>query len=639
MIMDTEHGTASVGTQPAGIDDGAGLTPDVAVRRLRELVRAGDRPHATLLESVWHSADPAILRRAGRILGELPAGEGDADIAVCCTATAGALPAMLRTALASAGIGSTLSVREYGEFGRYLSEPAPDGAAHEIIVCLLDHRALVPQDWTGGAIDGLLGEISARVAELTRLLGTAATRRESSILVHTVPLPENLRNSVIGWSARAALSRAFYELNAALLGMAMDFPNIEVVDFANMLAAASCPASDERLRSFAEIPYTDDALLLLCNEIRRFVLARRGLARKVLALDLDNTLWGGVLGEVGVSGVQLGGLYPGRCYQELQRSARRLREQGVLLVLVSKNTDELVRRALREHPEMLLREKEFTALAVNWTAKADNIAAMATDLDLSTAAFVFMDDSPFERGGVAARLPGVAIVPADGEPAELVDSLLRQGYFDVPDLTDTDVRRPQMYQARSMRATFAEEFTDSASYLSALDITVTVCRADEYSSVRIAQLAARTNQFNLTGQRFDAAKTLTMAEDAEHLVVSCAVADRFGDEGIVGAAWVRCGQPAWQVRNLVLSCRVLGRGVEQALVSWLASRAREAGAASMDATFVPSDRNSVAAGFWTRAGFDHVGSEGETELYRCLLATSKHLVPGWIRLVEEGTPR
>ncbi|UYM26210.1 hypothetical protein NQP46_18950 [Streptomyces albus] len=213
---------------------------------------------------------------------------------------------------------------------------------------------------------------------------------------------------------------------------------------------------------------------------------------------------------------------------------------------------------------------------------------------MSTASFVFMDDSDFERAQVADELPEVAVVSAAGDPAHLVDALLRDGWFDVVTLTDTDRERPELYRNRALRQDFSTGFTSSEQFLRALELRVKVAPATPYTVGRIAQLAARTNQFNLTGIRYDEMATRRMSEDEGHLVLAVSVADRFGDEGVVGALWVERTPEVWRVTNLVLSCRVLSRGVERAAVGRLAAEAAAAGAGLIEGHFRRSDRNGVA---------------------------------------------
>jgi FkbH-like protein len=595
---------------------------------LTDAVKEGSPLAATDLHDLGTSGSPADFRRAGRIFADLRPDHADlhtVHIGLLSTATLGHCESILRTALVTAGLRPTITAGEYGQFERDLRRPDADQVDATLVV--LDESYFLPRDWHADDLDGLRAGIADRVAGLGDLLGRAAERH--SIVLHTVPLSAETRDAVISWRGRAALNRCWHELNAALLGLAERHAGIAVIDFVAALADSAAPAVDARLRKYADIPYTDHAFVVLAKEFRRFMTAKTGRSRKVLAFDLDNTLWGGVVGEVGAAHVELGGLYPGNCYQDLQRAGLRLRDQGVVLVLASKNDESVVRAALSEHPEVLLRPDAFSATSVNWLPKPDGLRRIAAQLDLAPSSFVFMDDSPFERGGVAHELPEVAVVAADGDPANLVTALLGEGWFDVLDTTTTDQRRPELYQKRAARNGFAETFASYEDYLAALEIEVRVGAAGEYDVARLAQLASRTNQFNLTGQRFDEAETARLAGDADHLVLSCAVSDKFGDEGVVGAAWVHRDGETWRVENLVLSCRVLGRGVELVMVAWLVHAARAAGAAAVEGRFVPSTRNGAAAGFWQSAGFQSAGDG----LFTVDTGAERPL-PHWIQLTE-----
>ncbi|MFB9906136.1 HAD-IIIC family phosphatase [Allokutzneria oryzae] len=594
----------------------------------------------TDLAALAQSDDPAAFRKIGRALRSATAEDAGLTapkVGVLATYTVGPLEHILRAGLAAGGMLPTFTVGDYASFDLTLSrsdDPLFD-AGQDVLFCTLDSSYFLPKDWSGSDVDALTSFITERVQALRGLLADVVTRGKTTVLTHTVPLPAVVRDGLVSWQGRAKVSRCWAQLNAAILELAEEHSTIAVADFVSALADEAVAAQDDRLLRFADLPYTDAALLVLAREVRRFLQAKTGLSRKVLALDLDNTQWGGVLGEVGAAGVELGGLYPGNSYKELQRSVLRLRDQGVILALASKNDADHVESALTEHPEVLLRPEMFSASAVNWSPKSGNLKAMAAQLSLSPNSFVFMDDSRFERGEVAAALPEVMVIAADGDPAYLVRNLLRGGWFDTLELTDTDRKRPGLYKARAERGTFAEGFGSAEDYLRALEVVVTIAEATPFDVPRIAQMAARTNQFNLTGLRYDQAETTTMADSADHVVLSCSVADRFGDEGMVGAAWVRTSEDAWEVLNLVMSCRVLGRGVEQAMVGWLARQAKKAGVPTLRGNFTPSARNGVSAKLWSQSGFELVGERDETKVYELAVDGAADLVPDSIQLKEK----
>ncbi|MEV7735460.1 HAD-IIIC family phosphatase [Streptomyces sp. NPDC088921] len=642
----SRHPTTTRPTRPTPTAPDDRAAADL-IPRLREAVADGTPPGPRLRTALLECDEPARLQRAGRVLEKFtPAPDRtsahEIHVLLLATCTPGSYPDLLRAALFGAGAVARVESGPYGSFemtlgsGEYAVEGGPD-----LVSCLLDDAYFLPDDWSAQDVHGVGEYIHARLDELRDLVLGATRRGGADVVLHTVPLPAQLRDSVLGWRERAALAEAWHRLNAGLLHLAEESPRVAVADLAGALADSAVRVRDDRLHRFGDLPYTDAALALLADEVRRYAQATLGLSRKVLALDLDNTLWGGVLGEVGPHGIELGGLYPGNCYQELQRTALRLREQGVVLVAVSKNDAEPVDEVLAEHPEMLLRRDAFSAAAVNWSSKAANLREIAETLALSTDSFVFVDDSPFECGLVADELPGTTVVPAAGDPAHLVRSLLSRGLFDVAELTGTDRARPDLYRTRAERHAFSGGFGSPEEYLRALDVALTPAPANPYSAARMAQLSQRTNQFNLTGERYDEAGTRDAAEADDRFAASFAVRDRFGDEGIVGAAWVRRTEedagtgPVWSVENFVLSCRVLGRDVELAAVAWLAERAREAGAVALEGRHRDTGRNGVAADLWERAGFARTSTPG---VHRLDLTGELPAPPAWIGLTAADGP-
>jgi FkbH-like protein len=604
------------------------LRADLAERR---------NPSPRVRHALLESEDPAMLRKAGRIVAGLRRGGCDLPpvrVSVISPATVGPFEHMLRAGLLGAGALPIVDSAAYGAFHMTLAAGGTNGhGAPDVVACVLTAEYFLGRDWDASDPDALAAHMEARFEEFVALVRAGLEQSTATLVLHTVPLPSEVRNGLISWTDRSAISGIWHRLNARMLELARLHRQVVVIDFVSALVDAPFPARDDRLHRYADLPYSDGALLVLARELRRVVQARAGLSRKVLAIDVDDTLWGGAVREVGVEGVLLGGLYPGNCYAGVQRSVQRLQEQGVILVLASKNDPELLEDALRRHPECLLRPEHFSATAVNSSAMSANLRDAASALGLSTASFVFMGDSPFERAEVAAAIPEVAIIPPEGDPARLTGSLLRHGWFDVLELADTDRRRPGLHNACAPRNELPAHVHTAESFLSALDVEVLAEPVRDFTIGRVAQLGRRIDQFNLTGRRHSEAATAAMAADPRWLVVSFSVSDRFGDEGIAGAAWIERAEEAWRVDNLVLSYRVLGRGIEFAISQWLAERAAAAGASVLEGEFVPSGRNRVASTFWSDAGFSRGTRDG---IFVCDTTSAVLRTSNWMKLRTKG---
>ncbi len=357
---------------------------------------------------------------------------------------------------------------------------------------------------------------------------------------------------------------------------------------------------------------------LLAGELLALERGLASQARKLLVLDLDDTLWGGVVGEDGAAGIALGEDGAGKCHRDLQRLLRALREAGTLLAVVSKNDPALVDEVLDHHPMMLLRRDDFVAVSADWTPKADRIANLVAELDLGLDATVFIDDSPVEREQVRRALPTVAVPEFPSRPEALPAWLSEEvvpRWFPRASVLDTDRDKTRQYKARQLRRGL--EVTDLEGFLDSLAIDLRFRVDDETLVARMSQLTQKTNQFNLTTQRLSAPEVQRLIASPDHVLIACDYTDRFGDEGTIGMAVVDLARG--ELANLLLSCRVLGRGVEHHLLAHAEHHLAERAHRRMRARFVPTARNGVAADFLESAGFERaIGDEttwiGDKEL-------------------------
>jgi FkbH-like protein len=405
-------------------------------------------------------------------------------------------------------------------------------------------------------------------------------------------------------SAFATLDRRQYEqLRHQWRTRVEAMPGFEVFDFAavvEQVGVAAARSSEGEV--FSRMPYSPALYQALGIAVVRQILARRRSPAKVIAVDCDDTLWGGVLGEVGLDGIKLGSDGAGRGFQLFQRRLKQLKERGLLLVVVSKNEEDDVLRVFQNHPEMILRADDIAAWRVNWKHKSENLQELAEELNLGIDSFVFLDDDAAVRTEVSMRLPGVHVIPLPEDSARYCETLERLWLFDGAQATEADQKRTRMMQEESQRQRTRKTAVSLDDYLASLELEVDIREPDQTEWARVAQLTQRTNQFNLSLKR----RTL---EEVKALAVSYSVRilkarDRFGDYGLVGACvFHKAESAACEVDTLLMSCRVLGRGVEDAFLHAVAAAAAAQGATRLVAPFVAGPRNQLAKDFLVRTGF------------------------------------
>ncbi len=338
----------------------------------------------------------------------------------------------------------------------------------------------------------------------------------------------------------------------------------------------------------------------------RVLAAKAGLSRKALVLDLDNTLWGGVIGDDGLEGIVLGqGSAIGEGFLAVQDYAREQARRGVILAVCSKNDEANALEVFDRHPEMLLRRGDIACFVANWDDKATNIRRIAQQLNIGLDSLVFLDDNPFERALVRAELPMVAVPEVPEEPALVPGALADAGYFEAVAFTEEDRTRGGQYQANLARDTLRAEVTDMDGYLRSLEMRLVWRAFDGVGLPRIVQLINKTNQFNLTTRRTTEAEVLAVMQDRGAVGLQLRLLDRFGDNGIIAIVIARlapCGDEL-VIDTWLMSCRVLGRQVEQGTLNILAQEAARLGAVRLVGLYVPTAKNGMVREHYARLGF------------------------------------
>jgi FkbH-like protein len=554
----------------------------------------------------------ADLRRAGALIArtspdELAAAHPDLELVRVCVlghSTVEPVRDPLVAHLAQHGFVPQVTL---GDFDGYVRELGDTGSAAyspgaDLALCILDAQIVFGQISGVWGVEDVRRTALAKVAELRRLAATYQQHGPGTLVLNTIPLLQTHLRQLVDRASRTELSILWRETNAAILTLGRDLSRVEVIDLDPLIAIAGA-VNDPRMSSYAKLHLGEPLLAELAREVAHLLRALKGRTKKVLVLDADNTLWDGILGDDGPDGIAAATTFRGEAFGEFQRTIRQLAAQGVLLAVSSKNDQDAVMAVLRSHPDMQLRDDDFVAVRANWSPKDDNIRAIGEALNLGLDSFVFADDSAFERGLVGSSLPQVQIIHLDDEPALHAEALLRDGWFDTLVVTEEDRARGALYRADNGRVQLEMSSDTPAQYLDNLGVEITVGPPAPHEIGRLSQLTLRTNQFNLTTQRVQPADLQALLERDDSLVLSLASRDRFGGNGVIGGIFGHITDDTLHLDNMVMSCRVFARGIEQAAIRTVLLHARDLGLARVTASFRATAKNGKVRDLLPREGF------------------------------------
>lgn len=577
------------------------------------------------VRSLLTDRDEDRTARAGRLLATLDPQEIKAlhpevpvvDVYVTGHGTVAGLTPALTGELARHGMVLRARSAGYGSYPAELGDLGSDlyAAAADLVLLVLDHHVVLdelPVPWR--ATDAI-ATLHSKVALISGLVEQFVSNRQRGTLVlNTLPLPREITGQLVDHRSRAELGAAWREANAALLRLGADRSGVVVIDL-DPLLAEGVPLLEPRMSAYARAHLSPQLLSGYAREVAHLARHVTGATKKALVVDLDGTLWGGILGDAGREGIELGGGYRGEAFQNFQKVVRQLGSQGVVLAVVSKNDQEPVLQTLREHPGMVLKEDDFVRVVANWMPKNDNLTALAKDLNLGVDSLVFADDSPFECGLVRHALPGAAVVQLGEDPARHVADLLRDGWFDVVQATEEDRNRPAQYRDELARQDFQEGFGSFQDYLSELGVWVELGPPAAAEIARVSQVTLRTNQFNLTTERLQQPEVQQRLDDPDGEVLVIRSGDRFGANGLVGVVFTRRRDSVVEIGNFLLSCRVFSRGIEETCLREVLLRARRNGAQRVVGRYRRTAKNGRFADFYSRNGFTLIGEDAAESVF------------------------
>jgi FkbH-like protein len=550
---------------------------------------------------------------------------------------------LLRAAGFAAGLDLSVHV---GEFNAYVQEIVDGGSAlygfaPDTAILAVDSRDVAPRlwrDWSGLSAAEARSEIEGTVERFRNWIAAFRGHSHANLIVHTLALPEAMARGILDAQLEASQAEAFQEINRGLRQVAREQRGVYVLDYDALIARYGRSGwRDERKWLTVRMPFAAGHLGNMAREWMRFLHPLTGKVAKAVAVDLDNTLWGGVIGEDGINGIKLGDECPGAAYREVQRALLDLRQRGILLALCSKNNHADAMEVLERHPEMLLRPEHFAAIRIDWNDKSANLREIAAELNIGIDAMAFLDDNPVERQQVRGAVPEVTVIELpEGDPLQFARAIRDAPVFERLALSAEDAQRGEMYRVQQQRQKLESAAGSREDFYRSLEQEAEIGRVTAATLARVAQLTQKTNQFNLTTHRYTEQEIEQMSDSPDWRVYSIRVRDRFSDNGLVGVAALRRHEHAWEIDTLLLSCRVIGRTVETAFLAYLIDETVAAGASVIEGWFLPTKKNAPASEFYSSHGFRLVEETGKGARWVLDLPQTAVRCPEWIRIMPQG---
>ena len=532
---------------------------------------------------------------------------------------------------------------ELGDFGTHAQDLLDPGSRlyssePDAVLLLVQTRDVLPALWNRFPELGpteVEEEVERCLRDLRGLVAAFRARSRAHLLIQGFELPARPLAGVLDAQADAGQAETVRGLNRRLLALSREHPGVFVIDYDSLVARHGRDRwHDEAKWLSARMPVAAACLPRLAEEYLRAVLPLTGRVAKALVVDLDNTLWGGVVGEDGPGGLRLDADGPGAAYLRLQRAVLAAHARGVILAVASKNNPAEAMEVLERHPAMLLRPDHFAAMRVGWQDKAQSLREIAEELNIGLDAVAFLDDNPAERHRVRAALPEVTVIDLPDDPMGYADAVLDSPVLQRLTLSQEDRRRGRMYAEQRARVELQRAATTLKDFWRSLQMEMDMREAVAGDVPRVAQLTQKTNQFNLTGRRYNDQEVAAAMADPTRRVYAVRLRDRFGDSGLAGVA-ITCDRgPVCEVETLLLSCRVIGRTVETAMLARVSADARARGRRVLRGVFLPTSRNTPASQVYPDHGFSRVAGSGEGSAWERDLGLDGLERPEWI-----ATPR
>jgi FkbH-like protein len=595
-----------------------------AIRWATSVVDAGDDLPA------WQSA-ASLIKEAAHC--NLASRKRTARVAVAGSFATQQLNAILPLAALRQGIQLEMWEAPYGQYRQELlnSQSALYRSQPDfILIAVHEGELTLPRMSDSPEID-----VANEVARWTSLWDAAALYSTARVIQFNFAVPAEAPFGHLGRRLPGSRYAMTHAVNASL-GAAAG-ARADVIDCERISALIGKEQwIDPRYWHLSKQGISMNALPLLARHVVAVLAADLGLSRKCLVLDLDNTLWGGVVAEDGLEGIRLGGDACGEAFVAFQDYVLQLKDKGVILAVCSKNNEDDAKEPFERHPDMRLKLDDFAAFFANWDPKTDNLVRIAQTLNIGLDALVFADDNPLECAAVRRALPQVDVIALPRDPAYFIRELSRYLLFETSSFTVDDARRTEQYRARSQAARLEQSAGSIEELWATLDMTATISPFDKLSLPRIVQLIGKTNQFNLTTRRHGQGQVEAFLQDPECIHFSVRLRDRFADHGLVALLIAKQGGSSLEIDTWLMSCRVIGRSLENAMLAYLSQRAALRGITRIRGLYIPTAKNGLVKDLYSKLGFTRSGDRDGAEVWDYALSVYGPIENRFIKVMVSG---
>tara|TARA_Y100001958_G_scaffold160115_1_gene166507 strand:+ start:4887 stop:6650 length:1764 start_codon:yes stop_codon:yes gene_type:complete len=472
---------------------------------------------------------------------------------------------------------------------------------------------------------------------ITTIIELIRSKSSKPILISSILPVFHFHFNIFDMSDPEGINHIIPKYNKLLATRIKDFNDTYILDFNSFIYDVGYKnLYDPKLAYMARFPINYKIISEYCLYVSRFIARMIKTSSKVIVVDLDNTLWGGVLGDDGIDGIKLGEDYPGSVYKDIQRALKIFKNRGFLLAISSKNDMDLVMSALKKHPEMILKVEDFVSIYANWDNKADNIIKMADELNLGLESFIFIDDNPVERNLVKNSLPMIEVLELPNQDFNFLGMFKHIKGIDKINVLEEDLKKTEMYKSEFSRKSLQKSLKSNDEFLKSLKMTSKIEKLNSLNKARIHQLINKTNQFNLTTKRYSVDEITAMDNNDNYEIFCLSLSDKFGDLGLVACIILKkIEKEKYQIDSFIMSCRVMGRKVEYLFINYIIKFLMKRKCKALEGVYIPSKRNHIVKNFYQLMGFkNEIINENNEKLYEMNLNMTNLLDFSIIKLIK-----